>query len=257
MPNSCIYIKMTFLCKNLGIPDYYYKTKQKDMNQQINKVLSLFTIILLAGCSKEVFSPDAGLIGSDSAYASYSAIVSVKRSPTDTLYFQVDDSTRLFPRNFADGKLVGERIVCDITVYKKVVHNYGYMTDVHYYDSIDKGVFTSDLSVSGDDGLDIIFDWMTGVEDGYLTLHYSTWWGNAGKQHRFYLISGTNPADPYELILMQNAVGDKHVEKGEALVYFDINSLPDTGGGYKILTLKWTDSAGKKESHKFKFKSRE
>lgn len=225
------------------------------MNRRINTLSIVLSVILMAGCAKDSIQGTESEIA-DGQSLPYTAIVSVKKSPTDTLYFQVDDTTRLFPRNFTDEKLVGERIVCDISIYNKVMGNYGYLTDVHYYDLIDRGNFTKDVSIPGDDGLDIIFDWMTCAEDGYLTLHYSTWWGDAGIQHRFSLIAGTNPEDLYELILRQDAAGDGQREKGESLVYFDINTLPDTGDDYKTLTLKWQNCAGKAETHKFRFKSR-
>ena len=225
------------------------------MNRPVNILSIVLSVLLAAGCAKEMASNEFPE-NVEGRPLSYAAIVSVKQSPTDTLYFQVDDTTRLFPRNFTDEKLVGERIVCDISVYNKVMGSYGYVTDVNYYDSIDNGEFTADVSAPGDDGLDIVFDWMTGAEDGYLTLHYSTWWGDEGIRHRFRLIAGTNPEDPYELVLRHDAAGDKHQEQGESLVYFDINTLPETGDEYKILTLKWKDCAGKTESHKFRFKSR-
>ena len=75
-------------------------------------------------------------------------------------------------------------------------------------------------------------------------------------QHSFTVVAGQNPADPYELLLVQNANGDEKKTTADSIVYFDINSLPDTGDSYKTLTLKWTDSGGKTAEKEFRFKTR-
>ena len=61
-------------------------------------------MLCLAGCSKASFRGDRDMYDSPDNQAipaeEYDAIVTVKRSPTDTLYFQLDDNTRLFPQNY-------------------------------------------------------------------------------------------------------------------------------------------------------------
>jgi len=184
------------------------------------------------------------------------AILTIKKTPTDTVYFQLDDSTTIYAVNFQDGFTRMEKVFCDITVTNKSVGRFKYEGYINWLEPIDEGQVTADASVTGNLGLDIIDDWMTGAEDGYLTLHYNTWWGSSQVLHKMCVITGTNPEDPYELVLLQDACGDKKDEEGDALVCFDINSLPDTGDEYKELTLKWTSSGGTAAEKKFKFKTR-
>ena len=134
---------------------------------------------------------------------------------------------------------------------------------VEWLEPLEKGAFklspsyTSPSSHAQGDGLDLLLDSsLTILEDGFLSLHYNTWWGAKPVQHKMYVITGTNPADPYELVLRQDACGDKKDEKGDALICFDINSLPETGDNYTELKLKWTSSGGTAAEKTFKFKTR-
>ena len=192
----------------------------------------------------------------DNATGEYMAILTVKKTPTDSVYFQLNDSTTIYAANYQNNYSRMERVYCDIRVTNKKVGRFNYTGTINWLEPLDEGKVTSDSTVPGSDGLDILNDWMTGVEDGYLTLHYSTWWGSNPVQHDFYLVTGVNPSDPYEVELRQNANGDKKAEEGDSLVCFDINSLPDTGGQYKTLTLKWTTSGGSASEKEFKFKTR-
>ena len=198
-----------------------------------------------------------GVAPEDNATGEYMAILTVKKTPTDSVYFQLNDSTTIYAANYQNNYSRMERVFCDITVTNRKVGRFNYTGNINWLEPLDEGKVTADSDVQGSDGLDILNDWMTGVEDGYLTVHYSTWWGKSPVQHDFYLIIGSNPADPYEVELRQNANGDKKDEQGDSLICFDINSLPQTGGLYKTLTLKWTTSGGSASEKKFKFKTRE
>lgn len=195
---------------------------------------------------------NGGLYG----HSDYTAIVTVKKSPTDTVFFQVDDTTRIFPRNAQNIYTRVERIICGVSIYNKRVPGYGWLGDVLWAEALDEGMVTADATVKGDDGLDIIFDWMTGCEDGFLTLHYSTMWGARPVRHRFYIVTGANGDNPYEVELRQDSAGDSKDDEGDSVVYFDINTLPDTGDEYKTLTLKWKSSSGQTAEHEFKYKTR-
>ena len=192
----------------------------------------------------------------DNATGEYMAILTVKKTPTDSVYFQLNDSTTIYAANYQNNYSRMERVFCDITVTNRKVGRFNYTGNINWLEPLDEGKVTADASVKGSDGLDILNDWMTGVEDGYLTVHYSTWWGKSPVQHDFYLVTGANSADPYEVELRQNANGDKKDDQGDSLICFDINSLPDTGGQYKTLTLKWTTSGGSASEKEFKFKTR-
>ena len=99
-------------------------------------------------------------------------------------------------------------------------------------------------------------DWMTSLEDGFLTLHYSTWWGTQPRRHELMLILGTNPDDPYEVLLEHRANGDPKAMEADALVTFDINDrLPASQdpGNTPLVTLKWRNDAGETNRRQFSF----
>ena len=77
---------------------------------------------------------------------------------------------------------------------------------------------------------------MTSCECGYLTLRYTAWWG--GKvRHDLSLQTGISD-NPYEVYLLHQAHNDPMESLSDALVAFDLKSLPDTGD--KTVKLKVT-----------------
>ena len=217
----------------------------------------LLPLLLTAywGCSMMEAGDNIGGLPAEGA-EDYTAIVSVRISPTDTVYFQVDDQTRLFPIGDQGPYRGLERILCGVRVYGEMIPNYGYPTLVLWYDSLDKGVTTADASVKGEDPVWVVSDWMTSCEDGFLTLHYETWWGTLTTPHMFYLVSGLNADDPYEVWLRHDAKGDGRLKKDDALVYFDLQSLPDTGDSSATLTLKWKNGEGQVAEKQFAYRTR-
>lgn len=221
------------------------------------KLLFALAVACLAwSCAKDMadLAPDSSY-AADGA-ADCTAIVTIKKSSSDTVFFQLNESTTLFPYAWQDKYIKVQRLYCRLHMDAATVGTFGRRTDVLWAEPLEEGLFTYEAA-AGADGLDLIWDWMTCVEDGFLTLHYSTWWGRNAVQHRFAVVAGANPDDPYELRLVQDARGDARDEQGDALICFDINALPSTGDEYKTLTLKWTDCAGKPSEKKFSFKSRQ
>jgi hypothetical protein len=217
--------------------------------------ISALLILFLSSCAKENAEREPNFNGEGDT-AEFLAILTIKKTPTDTVYFQLDDSTTIYAANYQEYYTRMEKVFCDISVTNIPKGSFKYIGYINWLEPVDMGQVLSYASVDDDLGLDIIDDWMTGAEDGYLTIHYNTWWGTSAVQHKMYVITGSNPGDPYELVLRQDACGDKKEEMGEALICFDINSLPDTGDEYKELTLKWTSSGGTAAEKKFKFKTR-
>ena len=128
---------------------------------------------------------------------------------------------------------------------------------VEWVEPLDEGVFTRDASVSGSDGLDVELDSsFTELDDGYLTLFYSSWWGEHPVHHDFYLVSGLKADDPYYLELRHNAHGDGKYSKEDGIISFDINSLPPTGDGTETIHIKWNTIEGNEVIASFEFKSR-
>ena len=89
--------------------------------------------------------------------------------------------------------------------------------------------------VYGNDPLEIVKDWSTVCEDGYLTLRIRTIFGGA-TAHTLRLVRTGDDT----VTLYHDANGDTHGSVGDNLIAFRLNDLPDTGGKYKEFTLKWT-----------------
>ena len=215
---------------------------------------SLVSVFLLWSCSKADFpyADDAQGNPDVADFAEYSAIVTVKQNSAGSVFFQLDDDTRLFPTNYSQPYNGMQRIMCGLREYRQN------RCDILWMDFLEKGELVEAAAWNGEsDGADILSDWMTSVEDGFLTVHYSAWWGEGDVEHTLRLVSGKNPDNPYELWFCHDSNGDTSSGKGDALVYFDINSLPSTGGDYVILTLKWQNCAGELATKNFRFRSRQ
>lgn len=239
----------------------------------------------MTACSKEAAylgpSPGGEMVadnGTSPVYLEYNAIVTVKQEAGGRIYFQLDDNNILYPVNYTAPFTRQRRIICGLSWWSDsnqcTVHwmdflqegtaGYGYMDD----DAPEGGSYDEDYLPGGDtppeesapdpwgDEIDVLDDWMTTVEDGYLTLHYSTFWGDGNVAHTLMLIFGENPEDPYEVRLLHLRNGDPALTEADALVYFDLAELPSTGGGACTLTLKWKNGSGE-TAKSFLYKSRQ
>lgn len=101
--------------------------------------------------------------------------------------------------------------------------------------------------IYGNDPVEIVRDWVTIAEDGYLTMRVRTVWGQSGTPHVLSLLTGTNPDNPYELELRHNAKGDLYGDFGDALIAFNLNGLPRNDNDEPTITLKWKSFSGEKE----------
>ena len=132
------------------------------------------------------------------------------------------------------------------TIYSKSVY-------VNWIDSIltkptvpDKGLQND--SVYGNDPVEIVKDWVTIAEDGYLTLRFRTRWGGNGIAHRVNLLVGVNSENLYEVEFRHDAQGDTNGIWGDGLVAFRLSDLPDTNGETVKLKLTWNSFSGEKST---------
>lgn len=182
------------------------------------------------------------------------ALVTVKPI-SDGCYFQLDDNTTLKPGNinkkpFGDKEV---RALVNYSVTDQKDETYGQVVNVNWIDSILTKKPVPCLATPeendakyGHDAVDIVRDWVTIAEDGYLTLRFRALWGNV-KAHSINLIANVNPENPYEVELRHNTNGDPQMRWGDALVAFDLNGVvPDTNGKTVKLTIKWKSTAGEK-----------
>lgn len=230
----------------------------------------LLGLALLSGCSKMEDWDAAKAAPEDNLNAdtepaqigNYSAIATLFLSGEGVYYLQVDADTRVYPANFRDlchtTPEVPCRIVGEMTVYNRQYGAYGWYGLIDWFDFIEKGPVLAERG-AGKDGVDVLADWMTSLEDGFLTLHFQTWWGFETRRHELRLVIGTNPDDPYELLLVHNANDDPKSYQADALIYFDIQPyLPEPEDPlHTTVTLKWTDDAGQIQTRSFPYAGRD
>lgn len=198
------------------------------------------------------------------------AVVTVKpiAEPTDSLtfYMQLDDSTTLVAENLKKSPFGDKQVRALTSIEETDATVPGYDKVVHVYaiDSIltkKTEPFTDDRTVDslfGNDPVEMIGDWMTVVEDGYITLRVRVATGGYGTMHRLTLLTGVNPDDPYEVEFRhkrENSTGGPYV-LGDALVAFSLDSLPDTQGETVKLTLRWKAFDGGERTAQFDYCTR-
>lgn len=183
------------------------------------------------------------------------ALVTVKPTIDNSFFLQLDDSTTLLPTNVTTSPY-GEKEVRALVNYEKVNESsgkYDQAIHINWIDSILTKPIAPDLgsendAVYGTDPVEIINDWVTIAEDGYLTLRFRTLWGNYTQRHFVNLLLTNNPDNPYELEFRHNAYGDSYGSAEDALVAFKLDALPDTEGKTVKLKLKWNSFSGEKSA---------
>lgn len=182
------------------------------------------------------------------------ALVTVKQNG-DVTYLQIDDKTSVIAKNLNKpfgGKQV--RALVNYTPLNEQGPADEAVVRVNWIDSILTKKPVPYLATPaendakyGNDEVDIVRDWVTVAEDGYLTLRFRAFWGGV-KPHLINLVAGVNPEKPYEVELRHNQNGDPKYRMGDALVAFDLNDvLPDTEGKTVKLTIRWKSTNGDKK----------
>lgn len=191
------------------------------------------------------------------------AVVTAKTSSSGTFYLQLDDKTTLRPQNITKSPF-GKKEVRALVNYTdkgacadnsdntvKLDRN----AEISWIDSIrTKDIVPTagaeDDKKYGTAAIEVINNWITVVEDGYLTLCFCGEWGQSSRVHYINLVSGTDPDDPYVLELRHDSNGD-NLDMGyrrlTGLVAFNIKSLPDTKGKTVKLKIKYRSFSGDTE----------
>ena len=183
------------------------------------------------------------------------ALVTVKTDADQTVFLQLDDKTTLLPTNMTKSPY-GEKAGRALVNYKEVDEPsdiYTQAVHINWIDSILTKPIAPDLgeendTVYGTDPVEIVNDWVTIAEDGYLTLRFRTQQGDYQTKHFVNLLLSENPENPYEVEFRHNAFGDTEGKMGDALVAFKLDELTDTQGETVKLKLKWNSFSGEKSA---------
>jgi len=213
---------------------------------------AVFAVLLLvfSACSKEldINMPEKGAVSYEDFY-NYSGPknndlgIGTIRSREGIRYVWLDAS--------AIGMIVNPDEVKDIADGTRVFIQYrcvvlpptlpDFCTDailVEWATPLDVGEVSLEPQERQGDPISIVRDWMTTLEDGFVTLHYafpSQW----VVSHGFCLCPGEKENE-YRLI--HDANGDTEGELTDGLICFDVSSLlPDTEGKTVTLSLTYID----------------
>lgn len=183
------------------------------------------------------------------------ALVTVRPAADGTFTMQLDNTTTLSPSNMKSSPFGDKEVRALVNYTETETGNSRGTRSVHinWMDSIRTKTPVPDLGAEndakyGNDAIEIVKDWVTIAEDGYLTLRLRTQWGMSGNKHYVNLLTGANPDDPYELELRHDARGDTGGIVGDALIAFNLNDLPRKDGQDVKLKLSWKSFSGKKSA---------
>ena len=220
----------------------------KKMNFVIAAMLALLIVFSSCNDDEYYYVP----------YYSYvlpNALVTVKSDTDQAVFLQLDDNTTLKPVNMPTSPFGNKEVRALMNAYSVDADpgKYSQAVYVNWIDSILTKPIAPDLGeendkVYGTDPVEIVNDWVTIAEDGYLTLRFRTLWGGYGERHFVNLLLSQNPENPYEVEFRHNAYGDVYGEPGDGLVAFKLDELPDTEGKTVKLKLKWKSFSGDKSA---------
>lgn len=191
------------------------------------------------------------------------ALVTVCPNADGSFIMQLDDETLLVPTNLKSSPFGAKEVRAlvnytetNVSPQDKKLRN----VEVNWLDSIRTKLPVETLGEQdavrfGNDPVEIVQDWVTVAEDGYLTLRIRALWSSPHATHILNLVTGTNPKDPYELELRHDAKGDKDGRWGDALIAFNLNKLHGADAGKAKIKLKWKSFTGDK-SAEFEIKMR-
>lgn len=207
--------------------------------------ISFLSAFIFAACGEEDCS--------DYTISRPTALVTVRPQTDGSFTLQLNDSTTLCPANMQRSPF-GSKVVRALVNYQPEVKfgENSHSVRINWIDSIrtkmpEQTTGADDAARFGNDPIEIVKDWVTVAEDGFLTLRIRTRWGN-GTAHYVHLVTGTNPTDPFTLELRHDARGDVAGPMGDALIAFNLNDLPRTATDSVKIKLSWTSFSGKKSA---------
>lgn len=212
---------------------------------------TLCTIALISGiCALQSCIND----GHDYELQRPTALVTVRPSEDGSSFsLQLDNATTLYPSNVKASPYGKKEVRALINYTEEKDFDKSGQVHINWMDSIRTKAPVPYLGEDndtkyGNDPIEIVRDWVTVAEDGYLTLRIRTVWGNIGRIHYINLLTGSNPEDPFELELRHDARNDTYGELGDALIAFNLNDLPHDGKDNVKLKLKWKSFSGPKSA---------
>ena len=188
------------------------------------------------------------------------AIATLKPNPAlNSVVFKVNDKLFLYPVNISDREISTEerRVLIEFRKPKESealpMSSVGPQIYVTWIKLILTKPLAEDLGEEGNieeygqDPVEIVKDWMTLAEDGYMNICFRTMWGGRAT-HYINMVYTPEPDNPYCVTLYHDAQGDYPDHSADALVAFKLDGLPDTNGQTVALKVKWMSFSGAKST---------
>ena len=187
----------------------------------------------------------------DMALMQPTALVTVRPSDSGTFTLQLDNTTTLYPTNMKSSPFGNKEVRALVNYTDEGSRGNTRNVHINWIDRIRTKNTVPDLGIEndakyGNDAIEIVNDWVTIAEDGYLTLRIRTQWGLLNNKHNINLLTGVNPDNPYEVELRHDANGDIGGSMGDALIAFNLDDLPPKDGQTVKLKLNWKSFSGHK-----------
>lgn len=218
------------------------------------KLLCAMACLLATACAMQSCNDDDD---DNYDYVMPNALVTVKPAAGNAgFYLQLDDSTTLKPVNMTQSPFGSKQVraLANFTLVDQDPAPYNKAVRINWIDSILTKSMAKDLgdlnpATYGNDPVEIVKDWVTIAEDGYLTLRVRTLMSGQVR-HIVNLVATPTADNAYVVTFYQNAQGDTiGGVPTDALVAFDLGStLPDTQGKTVDLVLKWNSYSGAKQA---------
>lgn len=195
-------------------------------------------IFFLSSCSKDEHTPvkPTRLV---------TALVTYQDFESGVL-MQLDDSTSLSPSNLEPGLYDNKTVRALVQYFKETSDIAGEENSVKVFaiDTIRTKPASEDMgelneSLYGRDKLEIVKDWVTIGEDGYLTLKVRTHRGDRSAIHSVYLVRKGEEDGKYNFELRHDADGDVYGRETDGLIAFDLNELAPSDRSPVTLHLTW------------------
>lgn len=159
---------------------------------------------------------------------------------------QLDDNTSLKPSNLQPG-LYNHKTVRALVRYVVDAEDNSSennVVKVIAVDTIRTKAPSEDMGdqndvLYGNDKLEIINEWVTIAEDGYLTLMVRTHRGNSTARHSVFLVRKGGKDGQYDFELRHDADGDIYGIESDGLIAFDLNDLAPEDRSPVTLHLTW------------------
>lgn len=184
------------------------------------------------------------------------AIVTVKTAEDGTCFFQLTDEVAVRPVNITGKPFGGKEVRALVNITEQGASSdsrFDKDVKVNSIDSVRTKVVVQTLGPQedaeryGEDPIEVIDYWVTGLEDGYLTLSFCGLWSDLGKVHSIDLVAGSDPENPDLYVLRHNAFDDRGSAEPYRMTGIIAFNLRDEAGEWPLtLTLKYASFSGEK-----------